>query len=93
MCTTFPTNTRKCWSVQVRPFRTVGGLHDLTKHIATLRAKYRQAYDDPLVCACGYERQLEVDHDHKNYPYAVNSYKCRSCNSEARVAIFVGQVR
>ena len=54
------------------------------KHDSKLRAKYRRMYDDPEVCACGFQGRLEIDHDHTTYPYAFINYKCRSCNLKAR---------
>ena len=62
------------------------------KHDAKLRARYRQIYDDPQVCDCGYEGKLEVDHEHR-HAYAFVSYKCRSCNIKAREPYFRGPTR
>ena len=51
---------------------------------AKLRHYYRAAHAEPDACACGFLGRLEVDHEHREYPYAFRSYKCRSCNLRAR---------
>ena len=53
-------------------------------HDAKLRRRYREAHEEPDACACGFLGRLEVDHEHREYPYAFRRYLCRSCNLRAR---------
>ena len=53
-------------------------------HDNIVRRRYRAEFDEPLACACGYEGKLEIDHCHRDYPYAFRAWRCRSCNLRAR---------
>ena len=46
-------------------------------HDAKLRRRYRDEFDEPLACACGYEGKLEVDHSHTDYPFPFRAWRCR----------------
>ena len=51
----------------------------------TLRRKYERQHPKPVACPrCHGKGQLQVDHEHREYPYAFRSWLCRSCNLRAR---------
>ena len=49
-----------------------------------LRRRYRDEFDEPFACACGYDGKLEIDHEHQEYPYPFRAWRFRSCNLKAR---------
>ena len=53
-------------------------------HDARIRRQYREEHAEPAACPCGAEGPLEIDHEHRDYPYAFRAYLCRSCNLKAR---------
>ena len=64
------------------------GLMTVCKHCqaqdSKLRRRYRDEFDEPLACACGYDGKLEIDHEHQEYPYPFRAWRCHSCNLKAR---------
>ena len=95
---TLPDNVRHCtWCKE--PFeptrenfgRCKTGRHGLMTvckhcqaHDAKLRRRYREEFDEPLACACGFQGPLEIDHEHTDYPFPFRAWRCRSCNLRAR---------